>query len=86
MQHRKLHLEGKVVNYFDVELREVNLPNEVKGIGKDFILFLFVPQRKRTRKKKQGGDGVKSKDNIWLMLLTAFCEVSVQMMMGIDAE
>jgi len=41
VQHRKLHLKSKVVNYFDVELREVNLPNEVKAIGKYLILFYF---------------------------------------------
>lgn len=55
MQHRKLHLEGKVVNYFDVELREVNLPNEVKGIGKDFILFYFFLSH------KEKGQGKRSK-------------------------
>lgn len=58
------------------------MPNEVKRIGKYFVLIFFSP----TRKKNQDGDGVKSKDNIWLMLLTAFCQVSVQIMMGIDAD
>lgn len=82
MRHRKLHFTDKVVNYFDVELRAVKLPNEVKRIGKYFVLIFFCP----IRKKNQDGDGVKSKDNIWLMLLTAFCRVSVQIMMGIDAD
>lgn len=86
MQHRKLHLKGKVVNHFDVELREVNLPNEVKGIGKDFILIFFY-SHKENRQGKGSKVVMELRGKVtWLMLLTTFCQVSVQMIMGIDAE